>query len=150
MYPKFFFFMSATCALFLWWDFLCIIFGSVPVTVLSGCRVDIGIYFRVSLFYPYIFTNSVYFFVQISPLKGQYNEIFDLQFFHPLHPLRSLTSGKKYFRFWSMFRREKLRGQIWRIFVLTSFKIISISLRGVNSHFIKYLHRPLKGQWHIN
>ena len=115
----------------------------------SGYYQDVGLIsvstseFRYSI---HIFSQILYILVQISPLKGQSNEIFDLQFFHPLHPLRSLTSGKKYFRFCSMFRREKLRGQIWRIFVLTSFKIISISLRGVNSHFIKYLHRPLKGQ----
>ena len=115
----------------------------------SGYYLDVGLIsvstseFRYSI---HIFSQILYILVQISPLKGQSNEIFDLQFFHPLHPLRSLTSGKKYFRFWSRFCREKLRGQIWRIFVLTSFKIISISLRGVNSHFIKYLHRPLKGQ----
>ena len=40
-----------------------------------------------------------------SELKGQSNEIFDLQFFYHLNQPGPLTNGLNYFRFWWSFRR---------------------------------------------
>ena len=59
-------------------------------------------------------------------------------FFHHSNRPGSLTNGLKYFCFWFPFRRDFL------IFPSDSL------LRGVNGHFLKLLHRPSKGQCHIN
>ena len=39
--------------------------------------------------------------VKANYLKGQFNEIFNLYFFHQSTPTGPLTNGLKYFQFWS-------------------------------------------------
>ena len=65
-------------------------------------------------------------------LKGQSNEIFDLQFFHNSNLPRPLTNGLTFFRVWLRIR--------WDIRFLGSKKLISRGIipRGVKKKFVSY------------
>ena len=78
-------------------------------------------------------------------LKGQSNEIFDLQFFNHSNRPGPLTNGLKDFYFWFSFHR------VIRIFLNlpgVSYCAESIMTPGSQLPFLKLLHRPLQGQCH--
>ena len=86
-------------------------------------------------------------------------------FFHHSNQPEPLTNGLKYFRFWFRFRWDTRIFPNLRAASYGTKSIIKICgeisaqydtagshpiLRGVNSHFLNLLHRPLKGQCHKN
>ena len=104
--------------------------------------------------------------LKICDFKGTVQQDFRPSlFFHHSNQPEPRTNGLKYFRFWFRFRLNTRMFPNLRAASYGTKSIIKICgeisaqydtagshpiLRGVNSHFLNLLHRPLKGQCHKN